>query len=265
MEKVQSRDGTPIAFERMGSGPALIVVNGALSARQSGAALAARLAERYSVFLYDRRGRGDSGDTPPYAIAREVDDLAAMLAAAGGSAFVFGHSSGGVLALEAARTLVFIKLAVYEPPFIVDGARAPAPADYVARLNALLAAGQRGEAVQYWMRDVVGAPAAAVAQMAQPSPMWTALQALAHTMPYDGAVLGDGLRGGPLSSQHWAAVSTPTLVLDGGASPAWVHNTAQALAGVLPHALQRTLPGQTHSADPLVLAPVLEEFFTVTE
>ena len=144
MEKVQSHDGTPIAFERVGSGPALIVVNGSLSARSSGVALAARLAARYTVFLYDRRGRGDSGDTPPYAVAREVDDLAAMLGAAGGLAFVFGHSSGGVLALEAARTLAFSKLAVYEPPFIVDDARAPAPADYLARLNALLAAGQRG-------------------------------------------------------------------------------------------------------------------------
>ena len=261
MEKVQSRDGTPIAFDRVGGGPALIVVNGALSDRKAGTALAERLAPRFAVYLYDRRGRGDSGDTAPYAVAREVDDLAAVLGAAGGAAGVLGHSSGAVLALEAARTLAFTTLALYEPPFVVDDTRAPVPEDYVPHLKKLLAEGQRGEAVQYFMRVAVGLPEAAIKAMSQPSPAWSATQALAHTLIYDGLVMGDSLRGRPLSREKWSAVNTPTLVMDGGASPEWARNSVQALAAVLPHAQRRTLPGQTHGADPQVLAPVLEEFF----
>jgi len=261
METVQSQDGTSIAFDRVGVGPALIVVNGALSDRKSGQVLAERLAPRYAVYLYDRRGRGASGDTPPYAVAREVDDLAAVLGAAGGTAYVFGHSSGAVLALEAARTLRFIKLALYEPPVIVDHTREMLPADYLPHLTALLAAGQRGEAVQYFMRAAVGMPEAAVTHMSQPSPGWTQTQAMAHTLLYDNAVMGDTMRGQPEPLQHWAGVTVPTLVMDGGASPEWARNSVRALAAVLPHAQQQTLPGQTHGADPQVLVPVLEAFF----
>lgn len=149
MSRVLSKDGTPIAFERSGQGPALILVTGAIATRADAASLAASLSPHCTVFAYDRRGRGESGDTPPYAVKREVEDLDALISEAGGSAFVFGHSSGAVLALEAARLLPtrITKLAVYEPPFIIDDSRPPAPEDYAPHLMELVSSGRRGEAV----------------------------------------------------------------------------------------------------------------------
>src|SRR6266496_3829270 len=172
MRKVHSKDGTTIAFDWSGEGPAIILVGGALSDRSAGTQLAAHLAPHFTVYTYDRRGRGESGDTAPYAIAREVEDIDALINEAGGSAFVFGHSSGAVLALEAARLLPtkITKLALYEPPFIIDDSRPPAPQDYVPHLMELVSSGRRGEAVEYFM-TVVGTPAEMVAQMRQ-SPMW---------------------------------------------------------------------------------------------
>jgi len=261
MDTVRSTDGTSIAFERMGQGPPLILVGGALSDRSAAAPLAAALAPRFTVFTYDRRGRGESGDTAPYAVAREVEDLAALIGAAGGPAFVFGHSSGAALALEAAaRGLPIAKLALYEPPFIVDDSRPPVPPGYAARLAELLAAGRRGEAVACFMTEAVGVPAEAVAQMRQ-APMWPALELLAHTLPYDGAVMGDNMSGHPLPAAWTSAVAVPTLVLAGGASPPWIRNAAQAVADILPHAQIRTLEGQTHATVPEVVAPVVADFF----
>ena len=261
MKTARSRDGTSIMFDQSGAGPAVILVNGALADRSAGGPLAALLAPHYSVFAYDRRGRGGSGDTAPYAVEREVEDLAAVLATAGGEAFVFGHSSGAVLALEAARTLAFKKLALYEPPFMVDDSRTLPPADYTARLSALVAAGRRGDAVEFFMTRAVDVPAEMVAQMRNSPQWWSTMEALAHTLPYDGAVMGDTLHGSPLPLQRWASVTVPTLVMDGGASPDWARNAVQALVDVLPHAQRRTLPGQTHGVTPEALAPVLEEFF----
>src|SRR5207244_862270 len=145
-----------IAFDRSGEGPTLILVTGAIAARSDAATLAARLARHFTVFAYDRRGRGESGDTAPYAVEREVEDLDALITEAGGSAFVFGHSSGAVLALEATRRLAtrITKLAVYEPPFIIDDSRPPAPQDYSKRLTELVSSGRRGEAVEYFMTEV---------------------------------------------------------------------------------------------------------------
>jgi pimeloyl-ACP methyl ester carboxylesterase len=260
MKTVRSHDGTPIAFDQSGKGPAVILANGALSGRSAGAPLAALLAPHYTVFAYDRRGRGGSGDTAPYAVEREVDDLAAVLAAAGEPAFAFGHSSGAVLALEAARTLTFRKLALYEPPFVVDDSRPLPPDDYVARVAGLAAAGRRGDAVEFFMTRAVDVPAEMVAQMRN-SPMWPAMEVMANTLAYDGAVMGDKLRGSPEPLQRWASVTVPTLVMDGGDSPVWARRAVQALVDVLPHAQRRTLPGQTHGAVPEALAPVLEEFF----
>ena len=261
METVRSRDGTTIAFDRSGRGPSLIIVNGALSDRGAVPDLASRLVDELTVIAYDRRGRGDSRDTPPYAVEREIEDLAALVDAAGGSAFVFGHSSGAVLALGAVAAGVSIpRLALYEPPLMVDDSRPAIPDDYVSHLDELVAAGRRGEAVSYFLTAGPLVPPPVIDQM-RASPGWPPLEAMAHTIPYDARIM-DGLMTddpGPLA--RWASVATPTLVLDGGASPPWIRHGASALAEVLPNASTTTLDGQTHGPASDVLAPVLLEFF----
>ena len=220
------------------------------------------LAPSLTVFAYDRRGRGDSGDTPPYAVEREIEDLAALIEEAGGSAFLFGHSSGAALALEAVGGgLAVPMLALYEPPFIVDDSRPPVPDEYVVHLQELVAVGRRGDAVAYFMIEGVGVPPEVVEQMRQ-APMWPGLEALAHTIAYDGMVMGDQMAGRPLPPSWALASAVPTLVMDGGNSPSWARNAVEALADLLPHAERRTLEGQDHGAAPEVLAPVLEAFFT---
>jgi pimeloyl-ACP methyl ester carboxylesterase len=261
METVRSKDGTTIAFDRVGGGPSVIVVGGALSDRSAGATLAGLLSQRFTVITFDRRGRGDSGDAPTYAVEREVEDLGALVAEGGGAASVFGHSSGAVLALEGAvRGLPITRLAVYEPPFIIDDSRPLLTENYVPRLTELISSGRRGDAVELFMTAAVGVPAEMVAQM-RTSPMWPAMEALAHTLPYDQAVMGDTMEGNPASMKRWASVTMPTLVMDGGASPEWARNAARALVEVLPDGRYLTLEGQTHAADPQVVAPALEEFF----
>lgn len=263
MGTVQSQDGTTIAFDTRGAGPPLILVDGGFGHRAFGpnAALAPLLAHHFTVVTYDRRGRGDSGDTPPYVVQREVDDIQALVTEVGGSAFVYGISSGGALALEAARHLPAItKLALYELPFVVDDSRRPIPPDFTARLSALIASGRRGTAVTYFMRKGVGVPALVVALM-HVTPAWSKLTALAHTIPYDAAILGDTGAGKPLPARRWASVTAPTLVVDGGKSPTWTRHAMRALADTLPNATYRTLPGQTHLVKPAALAPVLVEFF----
>jgi pimeloyl-ACP methyl ester carboxylesterase len=257
---VVSSDGTPIAFDRTGDGPPLVLVGGALSDRGAGAPLAALLAPSITTIAYDRRGRGDSGDTPAYAVDREVEDLRALVAEVGGRASLFGHSSGAVLALEAAaRGLPVEALALYEPPFVVDDSRPPLPHDYVARLEDLLAAGDRGGAVAYFLRVGPGVPEEVLAEL-RSSPAWPRMEALAHTLPYDGRVMSDTVFGGPLPGHRWARVTVPTLVMDGGASPPWQRNAARALAEVLPSARHLTLEGQTHGFAPEVMAPALLGF-----
>jgi pimeloyl-ACP methyl ester carboxylesterase len=267
MRTVRSTDGTSIALEQSGQGPAVVLVAPAFGTRADERALAASLAPSFTVVAYDRRGRGDSGDTAPYAVEREIDDLAALLAAVGGSAYVFGHSSGAVLALDAARVLAsqIAKLALYEPPFIIDASRPPMPEEFAAHLRELVAAGRRGDAVEYWQTQL-GLPAEAIAQMRQ-SPMWAGLEALAPTLPYDATIMGDTQRGDPLPLRKWAAVSVPTLVLDGttlmGRADlhAFMRHGADALASLLPHAQRRTLEGRDHGPAAQVLAPALTEFF----
>jgi pimeloyl-ACP methyl ester carboxylesterase len=262
VRKATSKDGTLIAFDRSGRGPALIVIGGALSDRSGNTPLVELLAPHFTVFSYDRRGRGDSGDTAPYAVEREVEDIEALVDEAGGAAFVYGKSSGAVLALEATSKLPakIRKLALYEPPLIVDAGRPLPPRDYVKQLNELTAAGRRGDAVAFFMTAVVGMPAEAVAAMRN-APTWPKLEALAHTLAYDAAVMGDGMAGKPVPPQRWASATVPTLVMVGGASPAWMRRSAQALAEVLPNAQHRTLEGQTHDVAPEVLAPALTKSF----
>jgi len=263
MEQATSADGTTIAFDRSGRGPALVLVGGALSDRAAAVGLAGKLAPRFTVIAFDRRGRGDSGDTAPYAVEREVEDIVALLDGAGGSAFVFGHSSGAVLALETARTFPerVPKVAVYEPPFIVDDSRAPLPADYAGQLGTLVSEGRRGDAVAYFLTTGPGVPAEAVESM-RTEEYWPSLEAVAHTLAYDAAVMGDTMGGSPAPLERWASLRVPTLVMAGGASPSWQQHGARALASVLPDARHRTLEGQDHGPADEVLLPVLEDFFT---
>ena len=259
---IRSDDGTPITFDRIGAGPAVVLVDGALCHRKMGpmAPLAKALAPHFTVFTYDRRGRGESGQTPPYAIDREVEDLQAVITAAGGSAQVCGISSGAVLVLEAAqRGVPMQKLALYEAPFIVDDARKPLAADYLARLKDMIAHDRRSDAVKYFMA-AVRVPKVFVWVMSV-LPSWKGLMATAPTLVHDLTLL-DGLqRGQPLPTDRWSAVRVPTLVMDGGKSPVWMRNAQRALAAVLPGATRRTLPGQTHMVKANVLGPALVEFF----
>jgi pimeloyl-ACP methyl ester carboxylesterase len=256
MNQVASKDGTSIAFDQQGHGPAVILVSGGSVDRSSNARLATLLAKDFTVFNYDRRGRGPSGDTPPYAVGREVEDIAAVAHAAGSTAYLFGSSSGAALALEAARHLPdqITKLALWEPPFILDPARRP-PADTAKIYRDLVAVGQRGDAAQYFMEKVVGMPPEFVAG-ARSQPWWPAQEALAHTLEYDATIMGDY----SLPEDRIKSITIPTIVLDGGASFEFIRETAAAVGKLLPNAQHQTLEGQTHNVDAAVLAPALAAF-----
>jgi pimeloyl-ACP methyl ester carboxylesterase len=263
MSFVTSSDGTKIAFNKIGSGSPLVLVDGALCSRTNGPnpALAALLQQHFTVYTYDRRGRGESGDTSIYHVDREIEDIAAIIDEAGGSAYVYGISSGAALALEAANRLSSIKkLALYEAPFVVDGSRKPVPHDYMSEMEMLLASDRRGAAVKLFMRKGVGVPAPFVAIMPL-MPAWTKLKQVAHTLPYDTVLTIDHQRGLKSSLDRWANVTVPTLVVVGGKSPAWMRNSMQALADTLPNARHQILQGQTHIVKPTVLAPALLRYF----
>ena len=259
MEKVFSNDGTEIAYDKRGAGPAVILVDGALCYRSFGPMthLAELLAPHFSVYNYDRRGRGDSGDTQPYALGREIEDLEALIGAAGGFAFVFGTSSGACLALEAASQLgdKIRKLAMYEPPYNSDQAVSQAWKEYRKQLAELLAAGRRGDAAALFMKSV-GTPDDQIEGMRQ-APVWAMFEAVAPTLAYDGAALGDDRS---IPTNRAAKVIVPTLVMNGTMIP-FMLDTARALANAIPQAQHRTLDGQSHDVNLEVLAPVLVEFF----
>lgn len=260
---VRSKDGTPIAYDSAGDGPALILVGGAFSFRRykNWLQLVELLAPRFRVWNYDRRGRGDSGDAPAYAVERELEDLDALVREAGGSAHVFGMSSGGVLALRAAAAGVPVDRAVvYQPPFSVGTSGHLPPPDFGTRLRELTAQDKRGAAASYFMRQGMGVPRPLVALFRLARPLWRNLEAVAHTLPYDYAVMDGTVHGKPLAREPWASIATPTLVVDGGKSPASLRKAADTLAAHMPNAERRTLEGQSHNLSMKMLAPVLEEF-----
>lgn len=262
MQHVTSRDGTTIAFDRDGEGPAIITVVGAFNDRSTAAPLTRAMQENFTVYTYDRRGRGDSGDTAPYAVDREVDDLQAILTEAGGSAAIFGFSSGAVLALHAiAHGLAITRLALYEPPFVIGDSRPPAPPDVAGQLSKLIAQGRRGDAVEFWQTQVVGMPEEMVVQMRQ-APFRPGLEAMVHTLVYEARIMGDY---NTIPAELVASANVPTLVLNGDQSPPFLHDAAQAIANTLPNGRLRTLAGQTHDLVPEALAPVLTEFFQKTQ
>jgi len=258
---VRSKDGTEIAYERSGNGPALVVVDGALSTRMGGskAELVELLAPNLSVYCYDRRGRGDSGDTPPYAVEREIEDIEALIDEAGGVAFLYGHSSGGCLALEAAGALgtKVSKVALYEAPCNDDPSAQKAWGEYIEGLTHALREDRRGDAVALFMR-YTGVPAEQVDGMRQ-APFWADLEAIAPTLAYDHAEIMGGT--GAVPVERWAVIPTPTLVTCGGSSFPFMLATAETITKALPNAELRILDGQTHEVQPAVLAPVLTEFF----
>lgn len=264
MNIVSSKDGTKIAYDRLGSGPAVILVEGALGYRSFGMTphLGALLVAHFTVYTYDRRGRGESGNSLPFALEREVEDIEALIQEAGGEACLFGISSGACLVLEAALRLggKCKKLALYEPPYDSTAFSQPAWREYRKKLSELLAADKRGAAVALFMQ-YVGVPAEQIEGMRQ-SPEWPKLEAVAPTLDYDAAAIG---KERALPVERLAQLAAPVLALDGGANleiMPFMHATAQSLAQALPHAQQRTLEGQRHDVNPEVLAPVLVEFFS---
>ena len=258
--KVTSADGTPIAFERLGDGPPIIVVGGAICDRAMTRPTAEQLAQHFTVINYDRRGRGDSGDTAPYAVEREIEDLGALIAEAGGTASVYGHSSGAVLALHAAATgLPIARLVLHEPPFTPDEEEwRRRSREYGENLGTILAEERRGDAVELFMTRV-GTPQEMVDQWRKES-WWAGIEALAPTLAYDSEVMGDGSRGGTIPTDVVGAATTPTLVLSGGASPAWMIDTGRQVADAMPNGLHRVLEGQGHDVAPDVLVPALAGF-----
>jgi pimeloyl-ACP methyl ester carboxylesterase len=258
---VASADATTIVFDRSGSGPAIILVHGAFTDRTHStlSQVAAALAPWFTVFNYDRRGRGGSGDTQPYAVQREIEDLAALIQVAGGSAMVFGGSSGAGLALQAAaRNPAISKLAVWEPPYHVDPDAPELPYDFAAQLDNLVKQGRRAKAVELFMVKAAEVPAEAVAAMrAQPS--WSGAEAVAHTLAYEAAVMGPG---NELPAEVLTGIAQPTLVLTGENSPAWMTNAGKAVSEAVPAGSHRVLEAQAHNVAPQAIVPELLEFFT---
>ena len=241
-----SNDGTMIAYEQSGTGPVVILVASSLADRADTKRLAALLAAEFTVINYDRRGRGLSGDTPPYQVEREIDDIAALINSAGASG------------------LDITKLALYEPPFRVDGSGPLPPNDLDQEVARLIEAGHRSEAVKLFVTRAIGVPSARVMLMRLLPGVWSKLTAMAHTIPYDIAIMGDTQSGSPLQPDEWASAKAPRLVIDGGKSPVAQSDASHALVAVLENARRRTLAGQAHSAPvmaPKKLAPILAEFF----
>lgn len=258
---VTSRDGTLIAYTRRGSGTPLIIVDGAFCYRENGPSTesATLLAQHYTVFTYDRRGRGKSGDTPPYAVEREIDDLGALVKEAGPGAFLLGISSGGALTLQAAAGGVDVRrIALYEPPYAADGDSARSPEGFRNRLQSLVSAGDRAGAVRFFMTDIYGAPR--VFAFAMPFLMpnaWKRNKLVVHTTPYDLTILADR----SVLKERRSSIAVPALVIGGEKSPGMLRDAVAAVAQALPNAQSRFLPGQDHNVSGPAVVPVLLEFF----
>jgi pimeloyl-ACP methyl ester carboxylesterase len=261
MQHVTSKDGTIIAYEQSGQGPALVIVGCVLDDHTQQAGLAHLLSEHFTVYNFDRRGHGESGDHPPYAVEREVEDIAAILDAAGGSAFVYGTSGSGILTMEAAaRGLApnMKKLAVWEPPYIVDDSRPPVPQDYMQQMRQMLQEGRRGDMIKYFFAKGIGMPADFVEMMPQ-FPGWANQKALAHTLISSGIFMGDD-HFMQLPKERLATCTVETLVIDGGTWQ-WISHASDAVAATLPNARRFTIAGQPHNVADEAMAPVLVEYF----
>ena len=250
-----SKDGTKLAVDVSGSGPAIVLISGGSVDRGSNNGLAEALNAHFTVYNFDRRGRGDSGDTLPYAVGREIEDVEAVIGLAGGKAHLYGSSSGAGLALEAAAAGAPVdKLVLWEPPYNLDPAGRP-PADSVEQLDRMVSEGHRGDAAAFFMAEMVRLPAEFVA-FARTQPWWSAQEALAHTLAYDARVMGDY----SVPTETAARVTVPTIILTGGESFGLFRPTAEALVAAMPNARTEILPGQEHNVDPTVLGPAMKAF-----
>jgi pimeloyl-ACP methyl ester carboxylesterase len=255
IQTVTSKDGTRLAVDVVGTGPAIVLVSGGSVDRGSNAGLADVLKSDFTVYNYDRRGRGDSGDTLPYAVEREIEDIEAVIALTGGKAHLYGSSSGAGLAFEAAAAGAPVdKLVLWEPPYNLDPAGRP-PADSVEQLDRMVAEGRRGDAATFFMVDMVRLPAE-FAAFAKSQLWWPAQEAIAHTLAYDARVMGD--YSVPVATA--ARITVPTIILTGGASFPFFKPTAEALVAAMPDARTAELPEQQHNVDPTVLGPAMAEF-----
>jgi pimeloyl-ACP methyl ester carboxylesterase len=259
MATVKSKDGTTIGFDKIGKGEPLIMVDGAMCSRAFGPIpkMGKMLAENFTVINYDRRGRNESGNTLPYSVDREIEDIEALITEAGGSAYVVGFSSGAALALNAAAKGANIrKLVLYEAPYVMNQGGHNPPIDTEAQLTQLIAAGKRGDAVKFFMKDMVGIPAFVPFIMSL-LPVWSKLKSVAHTLPYDAAIL----QGFTIPTQMAATITTPTLVVGGEKSPISLRNAVEKLAKAIPRSQRMVLKGQNHNVAPKAIVPVLEEYF----
>ncbi|WP_026163267.1 alpha/beta fold hydrolase [Kribbella catacumbae] len=267
MSTVRSADGTELAYSQVGSGPAVILIDGATGFRafnQTSSQIADLLSGSFTVYTYDRRGRGESSwnDASTTPAEDEIADLAAMIGAAGGSAALWGISSGGILALEAVRVgLPVTKLAVYEPPFIVSDIRPPLPTDYVEQLQTAVADGRRDDAAKIFLTKAVGMPEEYLGGVVG-SPFWPTMLEVAHTIANDGAIVGKTMSGDPAALDRYAEIVTETLVAYGDQTDASIIEGDQLLAKVVPNATLEVLPGQTHDVAADAIAPVLLRFFS---
>ena len=264
MATVTSKDGTKIAYSKLGHGPALLLVDGALCYRDFGPAkgMVDVLKDQFTVYIYDRRGRGESGDTSPYSLQKEIDDIAAIIDVVREPVYLFGQSSGGVLAIEAANALGANKVkrvAVYEAPLFVDGSREPLPTNFIKTLQSNIHSGKNGAAVKQFMQ-LVGTPGFFIAIMPL-LPMWQKLKQVAPTLIYDFEFMKDKQQGTALNAQEWSNATMPTLAMAGGKSPRWMKAAAKQVATVLPNASFHEVPGQNHMVKATELAPLLEAFF----
>ena len=258
MSQVVSKDGTAIRYERAGNGAALILVDGALCSRGFGPSkeFATALTQHFTVYTYDRRGRGESGDTQPYAKQREIEDLAALNDAAGGNASLVGFSSGAALALEAAAAGVPVRsVLAYEAPYVYEATTGDIP-DHSEGLARILDSGDRGGAVAYFMRDMVGVPRIAIVMMRLMPWIWSKLKSVAHTLPYDAAVMGDFR----VPAARFASIGTPTLVMHGSKTDERLKVASRSVASAIPTSQHRELEGQNHQVKATALAPVIIEF-----
>lgn len=255
MNTIFSKDGTKIAYEKQGNGPAVILVAPAVADHKDAQQFAEKLAKHFTVYNYDRRGRGQSTDTYPYAVEREVEDIEVLVDEAGGKSFLFGSSSGAVLALEAATKLrlKITKLFLYEPPFIIDDSRPRVPINYVQQLNDLIEENRRSDAVEYFMSAALGIPSEYLGHM-KADPSWKVMESMAHTLAYDGMIMEETQSGKPLPIDRWD-VDVPTSIMIGDNSEPYFHDAAKSLADLLLKAEYQTLLGQDHSA--VMMAPDL--------
>lgn len=262
MSTVTSADGTTIAFDAYGTGQPLILIDGATAHRAVNplnGEVGQLLSDEFRTYAYDRRGRGASGDTAPYAIQREIEDIAALIEDAGRPAILFGWSSGALLALDAAAAgLPLAGVVLFEPPVVVDDVRPPLPSDYVEQLDAFVAAGRRDQAAELFMTAAAGMPPEAIPGMKQ-SPYWAPVEEVAHTIAYDGRIMGTTMSGNPLPPDRWSDVKVPVLVLYGDRTWPALSAGAKAVAEHLPAPL-RAITGENHGTEAATLAPVLREF-----